>query len=106
MMIYDHVSKKQEKVDNLPIGFALPVGILETFGDLLTLGFEQAFTMVSNTNYRDYGMVFGARIWYNYTVSQPNKMNGQQKTTQQPMMQQQILQQPMMQQQIIQHQII
>lgn len=62
MMIYDHVSKKQEKVDNLPIGFALPVGILETFGDLLTLGFEQAFTMVSNTNYRDYGMVFGARL--------------------------------------------
>jgi hypothetical protein len=62
MMIYDHVSKKQEKVDNLPLGFALPVGILETFGDLLTGGFEQAFTMVSNTNYRDYGMVFGARL--------------------------------------------
>lgn len=62
MMIYDHVSKKKEKVDNLPLGFALPVGMLESFGDLLTLGFEQAFTMVSNTNYRDYGMVFGARL--------------------------------------------
>jgi len=62
MMIYDHVSKKKEKVDNLPLGFALPVGMLEGFGDLLTGGFEQAFTMVGNTNYRDYGMVFGARL--------------------------------------------
>ena len=61
MMIYDHVSKKREKVDNLPLGFALPVGILEGFGDLLTGGFEQAFNM-NNTNYRDYGMVFGARL--------------------------------------------
>ncbi len=62
MFIYDHVSKKKEKVDNLPLGFALPVGILESFGDLLTGGFEQAFTMVNNTNYRDYGMIFGARL--------------------------------------------
>ena len=62
MMIYDHVSKKHEKVDNLPLGFALPVGILESFGDLLTGGFEQAFTMPHSTSYRDYGMVFGARL--------------------------------------------
>jgi conjugal transfer mating pair stabilization protein TraG len=62
MMIYDHVSKKKEKVDNLPLGFALPVGMLESFGYLLTGGFEQAFTQVNNTNYRDYGMVFGARL--------------------------------------------
>lgn len=62
MMIYDHVSKKREKVDNLPLGFALPVGMLEGFGDLLTGGFEQAFNMSNNTNYRDYGMVFGARL--------------------------------------------
>ena len=62
MMIYDHVSKKRDKVDNLPLGFALPVGMLEEFGDLLTGGFEQAFTQVDNTNYRDYGMVFGARL--------------------------------------------
>lgn len=62
MLVYDHVSKKKEKVDNLPLGFALPVGILESFGDLLTAGFEQAFTMPGNTNYQDYGMVFGARL--------------------------------------------
>lgn len=62
MIIHDHVSKKKEKVDNLPLGFALPVGMLESFGDLLTGGFEQAFTTVDNINYRDYGMVFGARL--------------------------------------------
>ena len=62
MLIYDHVSKKKEKVDNLPLGFVLPVGMLEAFGDLLTGGFEQAFATVNGTNYRDYGMVFGARL--------------------------------------------
>ena len=62
MMIFDHVSKKKEKVNNLPLGFALPVGMLENFGDLLTIGFEQAFTAVNNTNYHDYGMVFAARL--------------------------------------------
>jgi hypothetical protein len=62
MMIFDHVSKKKEKVDNLPLGFALPVGMLEAFGDLLTIGFEQAFTPLENTNYHDYGMVFAARL--------------------------------------------
>ena len=39
MTIRDHVSKKREKVDNLPLGFALPIGIIESFGDLLTIGF-------------------------------------------------------------------
>ena len=62
MLIYDHVSKKKEVVDNLPVGFALPVGVLEGFGDFLTSVFEQAFTMPNNTNYSDYGMVFGARL--------------------------------------------
>ena len=28
MMIYDHVTKEYEKVDNLPYGFAVPVGYL------------------------------------------------------------------------------
>jgi hypothetical protein len=62
MYIVDHVSKKREKVDNLPYGFAVPVGTLEAFGELLTGGFEQAFTTVGSANYRDYGMVFGARL--------------------------------------------
>jgi hypothetical protein len=62
MLIFDHVSKKKEKVDNIPLAFALPVGFLETFGDLLTAGFEQAFVSVDNANYHDYGMLFGARL--------------------------------------------
>ncbi len=64
MIIRDHVTKHQEKVDNLPYGFVVPVAILEHFGDVLTAGFEQAFQVVGakSTNYRDYGMVFGARL--------------------------------------------
>jgi hypothetical protein len=62
MLIYDNVSKKREKVDNLPLGFALPIGLLESFGEALTGGFEQAFTTVSNIPYREYGMVFGSRL--------------------------------------------
>lgn len=62
MMVYDHVTKEYEKVDNLPYGFAIPVGYLESFGDLLTGGFEQVFTVPGNNNYRDYGLVFGARL--------------------------------------------
>lgn len=62
MLIVDHVSKKKELVANLPLGFAVPVGIFEAFGDILTGGFEQAFTLPHSTNYRDYGMIFGARL--------------------------------------------
>ncbi len=62
MIIRDHVSKKFDKVDNLPIGFAFPVGSIELFGDSLAGGFEQAFTSLKSANYRDYGMVFGARL--------------------------------------------
>ena len=62
MMVVDHVTKQKEVIDNLPYGFAVPVGFLEGFGDALTSGFEQAFTVPGNTFYRDYGMVFGARL--------------------------------------------
>ena len=62
MFIVDHVSKKKEVVSNLPVGFALPIGMLEAFGCMLTGGFEQAFTAVGTTRYSDYGMVFGARL--------------------------------------------
>jgi conjugal transfer mating pair stabilization protein TraG len=64
MIIRDSVTKKQEKVDGIPYGFVVPVAILEHFGDTLTVGFEQAFQAVgvTSTSYRDYGMVFGARL--------------------------------------------
>jgi hypothetical protein len=75
MTIRDHVSKKREKVDNLPLGFALPIGILESFGDLLTIGFEQAFSSPNqSTNFHDYGMLFGARLVQesrNWKISSP-----------------------------------
>jgi hypothetical protein len=62
MLIVDHVTKKKEIVSNLPQGFAVPVGILEAFGDILVQKFEQAFTGLNSSNYRDYGMIFGARL--------------------------------------------
>ena len=62
VIVNDQISKKRDVISNLPLGFALPVGLYEAFGDLLTTGFEQAFTPVSNSSYRDYGMVFGARL--------------------------------------------
>jgi len=75
MTIRDHVSKKREKVDNLPLGFALPIGVLESFGDLLTIGFEQAFSSPNqSTNFHDYGMLFGARLVQesrNWKISSP-----------------------------------
>ncbi|WP_375326257.1 conjugal transfer protein TraG N-terminal domain-containing protein [Candidatus Tisiphia endosymbiont of Nemotelus uliginosus] len=70
MIIKDHVSKKIGKVDNIPMAFALPVGILEEFGHLVTLGFEQVYAPIealsSSTlpifSYYNYGMLFGARL--------------------------------------------
>lgn len=70
MLIRDHVSKRIEKVDNLPLAFALPVGMLEEFGHLLTIGFEQVFAPIESGvngndpvfSYYNYGMLFGARL--------------------------------------------
>ncbi|MDR0773925.1 MAG: conjugal transfer protein TraG N-terminal domain-containing protein [Rickettsia sp.] len=70
MIVKDHVSKIIGKVDNIPIAFALPVGILEEFGHLVTIGFEQVYApieaLVSSTSpifsYYNYGMLFGARL--------------------------------------------
>ncbi|WP_341758664.1 conjugal transfer protein TraG N-terminal domain-containing protein [Candidatus Tisiphia endosymbiont of Ditula angustiorana] len=69
MIIKDHVSKIIGKVDNIPIAFALPVGILEEFGHLVTIGFEQVYApieaLVSTSpifSYYNYGMLFGARL--------------------------------------------
>lgn len=70
MLLQDHVTKSIERVDNIPLAFALPVGVLEEFGQLLTIGFEQVFApieaAVDPTNarfsYYNYGMLFGARL--------------------------------------------
>jgi len=62
MFIEDSISKQRDKVDNLPYGFAVPIGFMESFGFILTNAFEQAFTAAGSSNYSEYGMVFGARL--------------------------------------------
>lgn len=63
--IKDHVEKHFWRVDNIPLAFALPIGIAEEIGHLLTIGFEQAFSAIdgrSAFNYYHHGNVFGARL--------------------------------------------
>jgi hypothetical protein len=65
MNIEDHVEKKFFKVDNIPLAFALPVGLIEKFGNIISKGFEQAFTVIggdASHNYYNYGTVFSARL--------------------------------------------
>lgn len=65
MTIKDNVENTYQRVDNIPLAFALPVGIVENFGHILTQGFEQTFSLVgsrSSYNYYNYGTVFGARL--------------------------------------------
>ncbi len=60
--IEDRVTGQKETVSNLPVAFAIPVGVLEAFGGAITSGFEQAFTPVGSSSFKDYGMIFGARL--------------------------------------------
>lgn len=62
LWIVDHVSKQKEKVDNLPIGFVIPIGIIESIGNQMTKIMEQAFRSVNSFNYTDYGPTFGASL--------------------------------------------
>lgn len=64
MIIKDHISKDTAKVDHIPLAFAVPVGILEEFGYIITRGFEQAFRPFSNQSfdYFNYGLLFGQRL--------------------------------------------
>lgn len=65
MSVKDNVTKQYWEVDNIPLAFALPIGIVENFGHILTYGFEQAFSLVggnSSHSYYHYGSVFGARL--------------------------------------------
>lgn len=62
MFVEDHVSKQRDNVDNIPWGFAVPVGFMESFGDIQAAAFEQGFSVVGSNSYRDYGMLFGARL--------------------------------------------
>ena len=65
MNVKDHVEKQFWVVDNIPLAFALPVGIVENVGHLVTMSFEQAFSLVggrASFNYYNHGTVFGARL--------------------------------------------
>lgn len=65
MYIKDNVEKTYQKVDNIPLAFALPVGMMENFGHLLAGGFDQVFSLVNSrsaNSYYHYGTVFGARL--------------------------------------------
>ena len=65
MNVKDHVEKQFWRVDHIPLAFALPVGMIEEIGHLITVAFEQAFLTIggrSSFSYYEYGMVFGARL--------------------------------------------
>lgn len=65
MYVVDNVERRLSNVDNIPLAFALPIGITERFGRVLTSGFEQAFSFIggrSSISYHEYGTVFGARL--------------------------------------------
>ena len=62
ILVVDRINGKKELVTNLPYAFVLPVGMLEAVGARITSIFEQAFSTVSSTPYKDYGLIFGARL--------------------------------------------
>jgi hypothetical protein len=70
MILKDQVTKKISTIDHIPLAFALPIGLMEDFGHLLTIGFEQALAPIEAAvnpddpmfSYYHYGMLFGARL--------------------------------------------
>lgn len=65
MSIKDNVEKHYWRVDNIPLAFALPVGVIENFGHILAAGFDQVYSLVDGASahsYYHYGTVFGSRL--------------------------------------------
>jgi conjugal transfer mating pair stabilization protein TraG len=62
ILVVDRINGKKELVTNLPYAFVLPFGMLEAVGAGITSIFEQAFSTVSSTPYKDYGLIFGSRL--------------------------------------------
>lgn len=60
--VEDRITGQKDSVSNLPVAFILPVGIFESFGGGITSGFDQAFAPVGSLPFKDYGMLFGARL--------------------------------------------
>ena len=67
MQVVDNINpwRTPRPVANIPLVFALPVGMIEHYGHLITMAFEQAFTKIKSRtsfNYYEHGTVFGARL--------------------------------------------
>ena len=61
--IYDHVTKQRDKVDNLPLGFVLPIGIIESVGIAIASKVDQVLQVPGKTySYLEYGGTFGASM--------------------------------------------
>src|ERR1700729_2933967 len=63
MLIKDKITKQLGKVDHIPVAFALPVGLIEGFGEGITKTFEQVFSPMEAKSsdgiypYEHYGML-------------------------------------------------
>lgn len=62
MLLVDRITGAREKIDNLPYAFVLPVGLFEAIGAGIVGSFEQGFSIVNSTAFKDYGMLFGSRL--------------------------------------------
>lgn len=74
IVIIDVVTGMKKKVSNVPLGLALPAGMINKIGHLLTVEFEKNFTPVNNLAYHKYGLVFGSQMisqMQNVKISDP-----------------------------------
>jgi conjugal transfer mating pair stabilization protein TraG len=60
--VRDIINMKAKKIDNIPIGLALPAGIISGVGYAITTAFESVFNTVDYLPYHKYGTVFGAQM--------------------------------------------
>lgn len=74
MILVDRITGKKEPINNLPYAFVLPVGLFEAIGAGIVGSFEQSFSKVNSTSFKDYGMLFGSRLVQesrNWRISNP-----------------------------------
>ena len=57
-------------VDHVPIGIALPAGLISGMGYGITKAFSLVFHMTGELDYTKSGMIFGARTWLSSTAAE------------------------------------
>lgn len=62
LIIRDLVTKQTKTVANVPLGFSVPILLIETVGLFFTSIVEQAFAVTGSFNFSNFGMVFGASL--------------------------------------------